>query len=240
MWCSEYLVMKKRINFLSTHDALVIFRNVVFAPLSEELVFRSILIPSLYTVLACPSSTVSNSGELSTAGISLFVARISPIWFGIAHLHHLAERLREGQALLSTLLTTLLQLTYTSIFGYISALLFMRTGSVFSSVCAVRHTMFLHYHFPISCWIQSIILAAISVWSTIFVLSISFSCSILKLDGDTLTSVVNRYGATWSATWSVCPTCPSAPAPVLYIHTASHSCCFMQWACWRLAGLCSH
>ena len=147
MWCSEYLVMKKRINFLSTHDSLVIFRNVVFAPLSEELVFRSILIPSLYTVLACPSSTVSNSGELSTAGISLFVARISPIWFGIAHLHHLAERLREGQALLSTLLTTLLQLTYTSIFGYISALLFMRTGSVFSSVRAVRHTIFLHYHF---------------------------------------------------------------------------------------------
>ena len=127
-------MMKKRISFVPTHDAMVIFRNVVFAPLSEELVFRSILIPSLYTVLACPSSTISDSGGMYTAGVSLFVARISPIWFGIAHLHHLVERLREGQALQSTLLTTLLQLTYTSIFGYISALLFMRTGSVFSSV----------------------------------------------------------------------------------------------------------
>lgn len=138
MWCLEYLVKKSRavkLDFMPIYDSLIIFRNVVFAPLSEELVFRSILIPSLYCALACPSPTTSgSSSSVDTAGVSLFVARISPIWFGIAHLHHLIERLREGQPLRSTLFTTLLQLTYTSIFGYISALLFMRTGSVFSSV----------------------------------------------------------------------------------------------------------
>ena len=141
MWCLEFIMKTKKaakLDFMPTYDTLVIFRNVVFAPLSEELVFRSILIPSLYAALACPSPTISGSSSSmvdDSAGVSLFVARISPIWFGIAHLHHLRERLRVGQQPLHvTLLTTLLQLTYTSIFGYISALLFMRTGSVFSSV----------------------------------------------------------------------------------------------------------
>eukprot|EP01036_Dinobryon_divergens_P028534 gene28534-37492_t len=138
VWCLEYLMKKSKavkLDFIPTYDSLIIFRNVVFAPLSEELVFRSILIPSLYCALACPSPTTSgSSSSVDTAGVSLFVARISPIWFGIAHLHHLIERLRKGQPLRSTIFTTLLQLTYTSIFGYISALLFMRTGSVFSSI----------------------------------------------------------------------------------------------------------
>ena len=109
------------------HDGWVIFRNIIFAPISEELIFRSILIPNLYISLICQRGSDGNN-------IPLFVARVSPIWFGIAHMHHLIERLREGQPFQSTILTTLIQLTYTSIFGYMSALLFMRTGNILASV----------------------------------------------------------------------------------------------------------
>tara|TARA_B100000780_G_C20902191_1_gene359113 strand:- start:297 stop:656 length:360 start_codon:yes stop_codon:yes gene_type:complete len=56
------------------------------------------------------------------------------MWFGIAHLHHLADKLASGVPIFTALLTLLLQLTYTSIFGYIATYLYLRTGNIFPPI----------------------------------------------------------------------------------------------------------
>ena len=53
---------------------------------------------------------------------------ISPLFFGIAHLHHMIERIRKGQSVLGSFLVSLFQFAYTTIFGMYSALIFARTG----------------------------------------------------------------------------------------------------------------
>ena len=57
-----------------------------------------------------------------------------PLYFALAHVHHLIEKVRNGTTLVPALLGTLVQMSYTSIFGIIAALLFMRTGSIFPPI----------------------------------------------------------------------------------------------------------
>lgn len=59
-----------------------------------------------------------------------FVCSINPIWFGLAHLHHLLDKLRSGIAWQKAIAMTLVQLMYTSIFGFIAAVFLVRTGSI--------------------------------------------------------------------------------------------------------------
>ncbi len=63
-----------------------------------------------------------------------WIAGVSTLWFGVAHAHHCMERIRQGQAIVQALMVTLVRLTYTSIFGFIAAILFLRTGTVFSPI----------------------------------------------------------------------------------------------------------
>ena len=53
---------------------------------------------------------------------------ISPLFFGVAHFHHMVERIRKGQDILTSFLVSMFQFAYTTIFGMYSALLFIRTG----------------------------------------------------------------------------------------------------------------
>merc|ERR1719158_2655319 len=53
---------------------------------------------------------------------------VSPLFFGVAHFHHMVERIRKGEDILSSFLISMFQFTYTTIFGMSSALLFIRTG----------------------------------------------------------------------------------------------------------------
>mmetsp|Transcript_23771 Transcript_23771/g.34032 ORF Transcript_23771/g.34032 Transcript_23771/m.34032 type:complete len:274 (-) Transcript_23771:380-1201(-) len=108
---------------------LIIFRNIIFAPLSEELVFRSILIPSLYIALIQQDPTCSHHSSLLWT-----VIWISPLWFGFAHIHHLIEKLSHGIPLSMAFFSTTIQFTYTTFFGFIATILFMRTGSILSSL----------------------------------------------------------------------------------------------------------
>lgn len=57
---------------------------------------------------------------------------LSPVIFGLAHLHHFYEfRISHPQAPISvSLLRSLLQLTYTSLFGAYATFVFLRTGSL--------------------------------------------------------------------------------------------------------------
>jgi prenyl protein peptidase len=57
------------------------------------------------------------------------------MWFAVAHFHHLIEKIRvEKQAAIPALIGTLVQLTYTSIFGVIASFFLVRTGNIVSPI----------------------------------------------------------------------------------------------------------
>ncbi|KAK4301065.1 hypothetical protein Pmani_026771 [Petrolisthes manimaculis] len=87
------------------------WRNQVVAPFSEEFTFRACMLPIL---LQCVSP-----------GRAVFIA---PLFFGVAHLHHAVDRVRAGTDLPTIILVSSFQFLYTSVFGFYSAFLFIRTG----------------------------------------------------------------------------------------------------------------
>ncbi|KAI8801607.1 hypothetical protein BJ742DRAFT_779186 [Cladochytrium replicatum] len=97
---------------------LIDWRNYIVGPAAEELVFRSCVVPILFL-----------SGA-SRMNIILF----SPGFFALAHLHHTYEYYkqngRNSRALRNGLLIAAFQMTYTTIFGWLSTFLFLRTGHV--------------------------------------------------------------------------------------------------------------
>jgi len=104
----------------------VCLRNIFVAPFVEEFVFRACMLPML----------------TSCMGMKIGVL-VCPLFFGVAHLHHLVEWYRwRQQPLLHAILFTSVQFCYTSLFGLYSAFLFIRTGHLASPV--VSH-MFCNY-----------------------------------------------------------------------------------------------
>lgn len=63
---------------------------------------------------------------------------LTPLYFGIAHLHHLYEfRLTNPRTpLLIAIVRSLFQFTYTSLFGFFAAFVFIRTGNLYSVILA--------------------------------------------------------------------------------------------------------
>ena len=109
-------------------DSWTGYRNNFVAPITEEWVFRSLVI-SLYL----------------HAGVSpVRIVFITPLIFGIAHIHHLTEfaqsrtppgkRLPPANVLMVAMLRSVFQFTYTSLFGFFAAFVFLRTGSVFAAI----------------------------------------------------------------------------------------------------------
>lgn len=114
-------------------------RNNVVAPWAEEWVFRSLVV-SLYLV-----AKVSPTRIVFT----------TPLIFGAAHVHHLVEFVMSGTAsgqssfgkiLLLGLARSFFQFTYTTLFGFFAAFLYLRTGNVFAAVTA--HTFCNFMGFP--------------------------------------------------------------------------------------------
>lgn len=105
-------------------DSWTGYRNIIVAPASEELVFRSLVI-SLY-LLAKVSPTR--------------IVFTTPLIFGMAHLHHLSENVRTrtppGQSSpplaiwLQCIAVSLFQFAYTSLFGFFAAFALLRTGNL--------------------------------------------------------------------------------------------------------------
>jgi len=87
------------------------WRNHVVAPFSEEFTFRACMLPVLLGHYTHKQAII-----------------VSPLFFGVAHFHHMVERIRKGEDVLSSFLISMFQFTYTTIFGMYSALLFIRTG----------------------------------------------------------------------------------------------------------------
>eukprot|EP00949_MAST-11_sp_MAST-11-sp1_P000661 g661.t1 len=89
-------------------------RQIIFAPVSEEWVFRSCMVAAL------------RSAGFSTMSCCI----IAPLFFGVAHLHHAAQKLREGNPARNVLFVVLFQMAYTSIFGFYAVYLMLSTGRI--------------------------------------------------------------------------------------------------------------
>ena len=87
------------------------WRNHVVAPFSEEFTFRACMVPVLLGYYTHQQAII-----------------ISPLFFGVAHFHHMVERIRKGQDICTSFLVSVFQFTYTTVFGMYSALLFVKTG----------------------------------------------------------------------------------------------------------------
>ena len=63
---------------------------------------------------------------------------ITPLYFGIAHVHHLYEfHITHPEVpMLMASLRSLFQFTYTSLFGFFATFLYLRTGNVYTCVLA--------------------------------------------------------------------------------------------------------
>jgi len=96
---------------------LLVWRNLAVAPLSEEFTFRACMLPVLLTHFSSRSAVL-----------------VAPLFFGVAHLHHLIERVRKGQSLAAATLVSAFQMAYTTAFGAYSAFLFLRTGHLVAPV----------------------------------------------------------------------------------------------------------
>ncbi|KKZ68120.1 prenyl protein peptidase [[Emmonsia] crescens] len=103
-------------RFAETLGGWIGWRNFVAGPITEEVIFRSIIIPLHLLTDLSPTRIVF----------------ITPLYFGIAHVHHFYEfRLTHPHTSLGpSLARTLFQFGYTTIFGWYATFLYLRTGSL--------------------------------------------------------------------------------------------------------------
>ncbi|EWC45104.1 hypothetical protein DRE_06243 [Drechslerella stenobrocha 248] len=101
------------------------WRNYVVGPATEELTFRSHIL-ALHLAMA-PSTATPTVLTLCT-----------PLYFGIAHLHHLYEfRLTHPSAPLHlAVVRSLVQFAYTTLFGWYAAFIYLRFGSLWAAIAA--------------------------------------------------------------------------------------------------------
>ena len=130
---------------------MVVARNLVIAPITEEVVFRALMIPPLASAWYfnyAPAALLPVVRTLTPLGPARDAAQLpSPLtlspwqvllfcpgFFALAHVHHLYEKIRRGEGIAAACVGTLAQATYTSAFGVVAGLLFMRTGTVLAPV----------------------------------------------------------------------------------------------------------
>ena len=93
------------------------YRNYIAGPVTEEVIFRSVIIP-LHLIAGISASRI------------IF---LTPLYFGIAHIHHLYEfkLTHPHTAWLPSILRSTVQFGYTTLFGWFASFLYLRTGSIY-------------------------------------------------------------------------------------------------------------
>ncbi|KAL2828291.1 hypothetical protein BDW59DRAFT_143539 [Aspergillus cavernicola] len=96
------------------------WRNYVAGPVTEEIMFRSAILP-LHLLARV------------TTGRIVFIA---PLYFGIAHINHLYEfRLTHPDTPISAaILRSIFQFGYTTVFGWYATFVYLRTGSLLAVI----------------------------------------------------------------------------------------------------------
>lgn len=96
-------------------------RDYLIAPLAEEVIFRSCIVTPFLHLEGF------QNGRISLTTISW----CTPLFFGIAHLHHAFRKLQEANCRVKTvILTSVFQFLYTTIFGAYASFCFIKTGSL--------------------------------------------------------------------------------------------------------------
>ncbi|EFX00198.1 prenyl proteinase rce1 [Grosmannia clavigera kw1407] len=100
-----------------------VWRNIVAGPVTEEVLFRGAGVPPLLLAHTSTACTVL----------------LSPVVFGLAHLHHAYEFavVHPRVPLAGVALRSLVQFAYTTLFGVYATFLFLRTGSLLAA-CLVH------------------------------------------------------------------------------------------------------
>lgn len=89
-------------------------RNLLIAPLAEEIVFRACMVPAF-----------------CSTGMSIpRVCLVVPLFFGFAHVHHVILKVRQGHSLVSIFVQTCFQFAYTTAFGAYESYAYTRTNSL--------------------------------------------------------------------------------------------------------------
>lgn len=106
------------------------WRNYIVSPFTEEFVFRSCMLPLVVPTLG-PTRAIF----------------ITPLFFGLAHLHHFIEGyLNRSQPVSHLVAQNVFQFSYTYLFGIYSSFLFVRTGSFLASF--LNHSFCNYMGFP--------------------------------------------------------------------------------------------
>jgi len=121
-WLSGILPLQSRWSFRFSVVPLVAswqgWRNYILGPITEEVVFRACTV-AVYHMAGVPCKQM------------IF---LTPLTFGAAHLHHAWDTFnrygRTMSAAKRALFMSMIQLAYTSLFGFHCAFLFLRTGSI--------------------------------------------------------------------------------------------------------------
>ncbi|KAL9084672.1 MAG: hypothetical protein Q9159_005102 [Coniocarpon cinnabarinum] len=132
-------------GFAETFSTAIGWRNYVASPVTEELVFRSLILPlhvlalppsSLHPADPAPNDPNTPPSDRVTHPAVIQLIFVTPLYFGLAHAHHLYEfRVSHPQApLLQGILRSLFQFMYTTIFGWFAAFVFLRTGSLWACI----------------------------------------------------------------------------------------------------------
>ena len=108
------------------------YRNYVAGPVTEEIIFRSVIVP--LHLLA----------KVSVESVVLF----TPVYFAFAHVHHFYEFVlthphtpRSG-----ALGRTIFQFAFTTVFGWLATFIYLRTGSIYA--CILTHQFCNWYGIP--------------------------------------------------------------------------------------------
>jgi prenyl protein peptidase len=112
-------------------QTLIFCRNYLVAPIAEEWVFRACMIPILFLA------------KFSFSALVFF----PPLYFGLAHTHHVLSILRErNTSVKQAVVIVLFQVFYTTVFGSMAAYYFLISGSVFG--CIIAHAFCNFMGFP--------------------------------------------------------------------------------------------
>ncbi|CAG8618628.1 18254_t:CDS:2 [Acaulospora morrowiae] len=138
-YLDQELPFQERFSFISefgyAFTTLKGFRNLIFAPFTEEFVFRSCMVPLLYYAKVNYQSIIW----------------LTPLVFAFAHIHHAWEYyVGNGRTFIAAkqgILNSAFQFAYTTIFGCFATFVFMRTGNFFPPF--IIHSFGNYQGFPI-------------------------------------------------------------------------------------------
>ncbi|XP_034942602.1 CAAX prenyl protease 2 [Chelonus insularis] len=115
--------------WIENTKSLIWWRNQIVAPFSEEWTFRACMMP-LFLQCFHPY-------------IAIFIC---PLFFGVAHFHHVFELTKMGVELKHAIIVSVFQFMYTTLFGAYAAFLFVKTGHFIAPFAA--HSFCNHMGFP--------------------------------------------------------------------------------------------